>query len=284
MTDNEKEVVVEATTNEQVETKEEVVDSTRNNTSEDGNEKATTSENVETDSSTAQIEQDDEDIEFDDSDTADEESKQDKSKFKSARERNRQMAKERRARDSYNQGVKDTLGNVNPYTGEKFETDDDIQVYLNMKEMESKGLDPTSASDYIKFTREKAQAQEAESQRKLQAIQKEQQEIAEVKAKYPNLDIKQLIETDENWANAIIPQIMNGKTLLEAYESVNNLINASANSIAEEKAKKQAQINASMVGSLTNGEKPEEVKRKDYKTMSTEDFNKEWKELMERVL
>lgn len=242
---------------------------------------------------------DDNDIEFDDSDTADdddldndeEETKaQTKSQNKplNKREYNREKAKQRREKrekelhNSYLKGVKTATGEINPYTNMKMETDEDVQDYLDMKEMESQGLDPTDSRDYIKFMRDKQKVREEEArkvaeenQRKEESNNKFQKELMEFKTKYSNVDIVNLVNNDSMWGNLIIPQIERGKTLTEAYESVNNLINKSINervdTLADEKAKKQVQNQFASVGSQTIGEDMQD-KQVDIWAMSNEEF------------
>lgn len=242
---------------------------------------------------------DDNDIEFDDSDTADdddldideEETKtQTKTQNKplNKREYNREKAKQRREKrekelhNSYLKGVKTATGEINPYTNTKMETDEDVQDYLDMKEMESEGLDPTDSRDYIKFMRDKQKVREEEArklaeenQRKEESNNKFQKELMEFKTKYSNVDIVNLVNNDSMWGNLIIPQIERGKTLTEAYESVNNLINKSINervdTLADEKAKKQVQNQFASVGSQTIGEDMQN-KEVDIWAMSNEEF------------
>ena len=77
------------------------------------------------------------------------------------------------------------------------------------------------------------------------------------------------------WGSLIIPQKQSGKTLTEAYETVNNLINKSINervdTLADEKAKKQVQNQFASVGSQTIGEDMQD-KQVDIWAMSNEEF------------
>lgn len=227
-------------------------------------------------------------IEFDDSDTAEEEESNEDKKKKPSRDKEREYAKKRREqrereiKDSYFKGVKTAIGDYNPYTNEKMETDEDIQTYLDMKEMEKKGLDPTNSTDYIKFMREKTKLEAEQKQLEEKVNTKMNTEIAEFKAKYPNVDINALISTDANWNKAILPQVAQGRTLLEAYEAVNALIQervqTEANNLADEKAKKQVQNTLASTGSLTDGEEPlTSGNTVNIRQMSNEQFKEYWK-------
>ena len=269
-----KETVVENTTNEAT-SKENVTHT----------EEETAQENV---AQEVEENEDEDAIEFDDSDTAEEEtSNEQENKKKQSREKNREYARKRREQQekekqtSYYNGVRTALGDTNPFTNEKIETDEDVQTYLDMKEMEKQGLDPTSSSDYIKFIREK-QKIEFEQRRIQESVEtKKNSEIAEFKAKYPTVDIENLVDHDPMWNKLIIPQIQQGKTLLEAYDSVNDIIQANINSkaeqLAEEKAKKQVQIQGANVGSLTDGNEPVQSSIVDINSMSKEEFADYWK-------
>jgi hypothetical protein len=80
------------------------------------------------------------------------------------------------------------------------------------------------------------------------------------------------------WNKLIIPQIQQGKTLLEAYDSVNDIIQANINSkaeqLAEEKAKKQVQISMASAGSQNNGGDLPNL-QPDIWAMSDEEFREE---------
>ena len=99
--------------------------------------------------------------------------------------------------------------------------------------------------------------------------------------KYTNVDIEDLVNNDSSWANLIIPQIQSGKSLLQAYETVNALINKSVNeravTLADEKAKKQVQNSLASVGSQTIGEA--ENKPLDIWSMSDEQFREYQKKM-----
>jgi hypothetical protein len=230
---------------------------------------------------------DDNDIEFDDSDLVDEEEPSSvEKKPLNKRERNREKAKQRREQrekelhNSYLNGVKTATGNVNPYTNTKMETDEDVQDYLTMKEMEAEGLDPTDSRDYIKFTREKQKKEMAETKAQEEANLKYRTELLEFKTKYNDVDIENLVNNDQSWKSLILPQIQQGKSLLEAYEAVNTLISKSVNerveTLADEKAKKQVQNSLASVGSQTVGEA--ENKPLDIWSMTDEEFRQYQKE------
>lgn len=225
-------------------------------------ETTTAQENVASNEEVVETE-DDGEIEFDESDTADDETLNENTKKKQSREKNREYARKRREQQekdkqtSYYNGVRAAIGEVNPYTNQNIESDEDVQTYLDMKEMEKQGLDPTNSSDYIKFMREKQKVETEQAEKQQKAEMKMNSELAEFKAKYPTVDIENLISSNQKWNKLIIPQIVQGKTLLEAYESINDLIqenvNTHASKLADEKTKKQVQISLASAGSQSDG-------------------------------
>lgn len=231
---------------------------------------------------------DDGEIEFDDSNAADDDESNVDKKRKPTRDEERKYARKRREQQerekhtSYLNGVKTALGDVNPFTNEKMESDEDVQTYLDMKEMEKQGLDPTSSTDYIKFMREKQKVELEQRQKETQVKDKMNSELAEFKAKYPTVDIENLVANDNSWNSLIISQVAQGKTLLQAYELVNGLlqttVNQQANTIAEEKVKKQLQNQLASAGSLTEGNEPSPVGGTvNVSQMTDAEFKEYWK-------
>ena len=231
-----------------------------------------------------EVDEDEGDIEFDESDTAEEDKSNEKKK--QSRDKNREYARKRREQQekekqtSYYNGVKTAVKGVNPYTNQKIETDEDVQTFLDMQEMEKQGLDPNDSSDYIKFIREKQKTELEQKQTQERVAMKKNSEIAEFKAKYPTVDIENLVDNNPKWNRLILPQIVQGKTLLEAYESVNDLIQENiatqVEKMADEKVKKQVQIQGASVGSLTDGNEPTQEATVDIKNMTKAQFKEYW--------
>lgn len=233
------------------------------------------------------IEDDDSDVEFTDDESSAQDDEQGKEKTdttskKNSRSDNRRYAKLRKEAEiekkkSYFSGIKEGIGGKNPYTNSAIEDDDDVQEYLYMKEMDSKGLDPTNSHDYNKFMREKTKEIEAEKLAKEESTKRYNEELGEFRKSYKDVDIENLIETDENWRNAILPQIRAGIPLKTAYESVANLINHAVNKESTDKADQlaKAAIQKSLAtpGSQTNGSDSD--RKVNYLTMSDEEFKKE---------
>lgn len=231
------------------------------------------------------VEDEEGEIEFDESDTAEEDKSNEKKK--QSREKNREYARKRREQQekekhsSYLKGVRTAVGDVNPYNNQKIESDEDVQTFLDMKEMEKQGLDPNDSSDYIKFIREKQKTEREQQEIQERVETKRNLELSEFKAKYPTVDIENLVNNNPKWNRLILPQIVQGKTLLEAYESVNDLIqeniNAQVEQLADEKVKKQVQIQAASVGSLTDGNEPTQEAKVDINGMTEAQFKEYWK-------
>lgn len=302
MAENEKEVV-------------EVVDNTNsNNNNNNGNVKDSDSdsnnivqENVTNDENKDKDIVDDDDdslVEFDDSDddTADDDSDDDdedddksdkKPPKKISREEARKNAKLRRMRkekelnDSYYKGIKVATGEVNPYTNEKMTSDEDVQVYLDMKEMESKGLDPLSSTDYIKFQNEKRKDELEQIAFNKKVQEKQEKDMKEFKSKYPDVDIEKLVESDELVGSLIISQVSQGKSLTKAYETVKKLVDERVNEAvkkeADNLAKKKLQNSVASPGSMVNGEDNNNNNGKDWRKGSSEEFAKGWNKLIDEL-
>jgi hypothetical protein len=53
--------------------------------------------------------------------------------------------------------IKEERDGINPYTNQSMETDEDIEFYLEQKEMSKQGLDPNSNADYRKFRKQQTE-------------------------------------------------------------------------------------------------------------------------------
>lgn len=188
---------------------------------------------------------------------------------------------------------------TNTYTGEKLESDEDIEVFKTMREMEKEGLDPTNTTDYLKYIKQKEEKtkqeqfekEKFENEKKIKLQDKMNNELHEFSQKYPNINLN-------NWINEL-PQNMNnatkenkdiylkdkktmfssflgsGMTLIQAYEMYNRVTNIpvieNANQIADQKIKNAL----ATPGSQVDGNKNNNLS-KNYLSMSDEEFKKEF--------
>lgn len=159
---------LESVNNLEVADQEEVVESTAN-----------TTENVEETSETIETEENNE--ETSQEDNQQEETKQTKEDNKYARLARKQAEEEAKKKieqarkEAYEQGIKQGkvqtyIGKQNPYTGETIKDEYDVQEYLSMYELDSKGKDPISG--YRELQKQKYR-EEAEKKVKLDEEEKQ---------------------------------------------------------------------------------------------------------------
>lgn len=152
------------------------------------------------------------------------------SKEKLTKEQNRINA-ERRLQEKYEKdleterkkaylnGLKFAIGGENPYTQEKIEDENDLEIYQLQKEMEAKGLDPIE--DLPKYIaqkhREEKQAQLKEEQEANKKNEQIQKELAEFDKKYGEGSASKFL-TDENFKNSKFAQHLGKLSLSEIYD------------------------------------------------------------------
>lgn len=247
----------------------------------------TTLKTENTNTSTKVDDSNDNDVNFSDNDNVDDNDDDSLSKnlknpskqIVNVRERNRIEAQNKRNAknqpnnvDSYYRGIKDSVGDVNPFTNQKMVTNEDYDLYITMKEMDKAGLDPTNTMDYLKYYNEKKQAVEKEEQLKAEADKKYQQDLIEFNEKYKDVNIVELMKNNSNWQNSIVSLIKSGMSLVNAYETISNIVNENANNLAEDKLKiKMKNAKASVLSQI---ETDNQVQKVNFLTMSDEEFKK----------
>lgn len=191
-----------------------------------------------------------------------------------AEKRREREALEKAQKDGFNQGVKSALKGVNPYTEEKLETDEDIEVARIMTEMEQKGLDPLSAKDFIKYQREE-KAKEQQEQERIDA------EMRKFYKDNPNMtpdEVTKLLNNDEFISHWDELGGTGEVSICVAYKSYLRV-----QSKAEDKAKEQAKkIVAKKEATPPNPSNAGEETPKSVETMSREEFQKYYEKKMGR--
>lgn len=96
------------------------------------------------------------------------------------------------------QTIIETLGGVNPYTGEKMEDSADVEQYLTMREIKSRGGDPVG--EYAKYhkimEREKAQREAQEAQARTEEAERQaarDRDMSAHREKYPDVDVRSMM-------------------------------------------------------------------------------------------
>lgn len=173
-----------------------------------------------------------------------------------SKEENAKFAKERREREQKQKEIKDkeletqrkreleevrfnaikeTLGGVNPYTKTKIEDKYDMEEYLTMKEMESKGLDPLQ--DYASYLKQKQRNESIELEKKTKEKSKEkwiENDRKEFFDKYPDVDFETLAKDDmfKMFAQGKIGN-MSMASIYEGYKEVQATIDKKAKEVAK---------------------------------------------------
>ena len=143
-----------------------------------------------------------------DADTSSGQSKEENAKFAKERREREKLQKANKEKEAEAQrkreleevrfnAIKETLGGVNPYTKTKIEDKYDMDEYLMMKEMESKGLDPLQ--DYASYLKQKQRNESIDAaKRQKEESQKDwiKNDKAEFFEKYPDVDFAVLAKDE----------------------------------------------------------------------------------------
>ena len=116
-----------------------------------------------------------------------------------SREQNSENARRRREAErkqelkaAREQAIIDTLGGKNPFTGEEMKDSADVEEYLTMKEIETKGGDPLA--DFSKFHKAKEKERIAEQTRAETEKEWYRKDYDDFAAKHPEVDINTLLQ------------------------------------------------------------------------------------------
>ena len=215
------EEVTESANNLEVADQEETVESTVD----------TAEESAETTEQTEVVKEEESAAEESQTETKATQSDEDNSKYRLARikaEKEAEKKIEQARKEAYEQGLKQGkvetyIGRQNPYTGETIKDNFDVQEYLDMFELDSKGKDPISG--YRELQKQKAR-EEAEQRIKADEEAKQQQwyqnDTKEFLEKYPSEKLQELMkDPDFNlFANGKIGKV----PLSQIYEDYQKLI------------------------------------------------------------
>ena len=105
------------------------------------------------------------------------------------------------------QTIIETLGGVNPYTGEKMEDSADVEQYLTMREIKSRGGDPVGEfAKYHKIMeREKTQREAKEAQARTEEAERQaarDRDMSAHREKYPDVDVRSMMNDGDFMAYA----------------------------------------------------------------------------------
>jgi hypothetical protein len=164
--------------------------------------------------------------------------------------------------------IKEERDGINPYTNEKMESDDDIEFYLEQKEMSKQGLDPLNTLDYKKFINKKVEKQTNDKAKE----DFRQKDLSDFTEKYPDVKFNDL-QNDEEFMDYADGKL-GTKLLSEIYgnylkkqEKLNAQIEAKAKDMFEKRMAKKE----SSAGAIDKTTTPEP---KPYSKMSDAEFAK----------
>lgn len=198
---------------------------------------------------------------------------------KQEREKQRREEQERKEREAHLKGFREASGNINRFTNETLDTEEDIEAYKLMLEIEKDGGDPIE--DYYKYTIKRQKAQREEQER----ISREQAEkdksidndINEFTKKYPKESLKDLLSENSEFTELFGDMLGNAPltTLYEKYQKIQSKVNVAKN---DSKVRQEA-IKMSSTGALGKNADPPKVSFSD---MTSEEF-REWKKKNIRI-
>lgn len=155
-------------------------------------------------------------------------------------------------RKAYLDGLKEGVGNVNPWTNEPIEDETDVEIFREMKEIEKQGLDPIE--DYAKFhakrLKKQAKAENEAKQKEQAKLENVRNEIVEFDKKYGNNSAEKFLN-DEEFKNSKYYGFLGRLTLEETYELF-TATKAETEAKAEEIAVQKEAIRMSSTGSPGN--------------------------------
>lgn len=105
------------------------------------------------------------------------------------------------------QTIIETLGGINPYTGEEMKDSADVSQYLTMREIKARGGDPVG--EYAKYhtilEREKAQKEAEEEQKRTDEAERKaahDRDVSAFREKYPDVSMQSMMNDAEFMAYA----------------------------------------------------------------------------------
>lgn len=233
-----------------------------------------------------EVEDESDEEEEDEEETSEEVDNQDpeeveKKERESKKEQNRinaQRRKEEKAKreaelekQGYNKALKEAVNGINPYTNKPITDDADMEIYLEMRELEKQGKDPVA--DYADFVAEKSRKAKQELETKKQQEDYATRDIDAFSKEYPDIDVSKLLN-DEHFS-AFADGKLGSKPLTEIYKNFvkfESFYEKKAEDDANEKAMKKFARTQGAMGTMKN---PGEPKKKSYREMSDDEFEKE---------
>lgn len=197
----------------------------------------------------------------------------------------RRQAKEKAEREAaerekYLAGFKAALGGVNPFTGEKIETEDDVLEAQLMLKAKAEGKDPIQ--DYHLMVKQHQKEQrEAEIQAKTEAQKKQEfmaNDFASFSKDHPDVNLQQLFNDADfkEFAEDLVGTLPLNTIYAKYQKVVNKIAQTKEEKVDMAEARKE-----SSVGNLNSGGSTTDVvyTTEQLKKMSPSDIKKHWKEI-----
>ena len=256
------EEVIESANNLEVADQEEIVESTIETETTEEVEEVTEQEDIQTEEPKEEVQE--------------KQSKEENSKYANARRRAEEEAQkkiEQARKEAYEKGleqgkIQSYIGKQNPYTGQDIKDDYDVQEYLEMFELDSKGKDPING--YRELQKDKARK---EAEEKIKAEEKEKQDNwykDDTKDFVEKYSVEKLQELTKNADFNLFAEGKIGRVpLAQIYESYQKLISKYEQKSVET-AKQIVANNTTTPGAIEETE----VQEMDWNNMSSEQFEK----------
>ena len=256
------EEVIESANNLEVADQEETVESSVETETTEEVEEGTEQEDIQTEEPKEEVQE--------------KQSKEENSKYANARRRAEEEAQkkiEQARKEAYEKGleqgkIQSYIGKQNPYTGQDIKDDYDVQEYLEMFELDSKGKDPING--YRELQKDKARK---EAEEKIKAEEKEKQDNwykDDTKDFVEKYSVEKLQELTKNADFNLFAEGKIGRVpLAQIYDSYQKLINKYEQKSVET-AKQIVANNTTTPGAIEETE-PQEL---NWETMSKEQFEK----------
>lgn len=220
----------------------------------------------------------DNEVEFSDNGKVDTKStKQDKDVNAEYARKRREQERQAELSKARIDAIIDTLDGKNPYTGEEIVDEDDVQEYLEMKEMAKQGLDPLQ--DYAKYKKQKKKESKVNEQTQKKREEWLNNNLSDFMKKYPDKSINELL------GNQAFSKFIKGRMydtpMTELYEDFIEIVGSSEDKSKQMAKQIVANKNAS-VGSLADTGKAEQeyYTKEQVKKMTPAEVRKNYEQII----
>lgn len=200
-----------------------------------------------------------------------------------SKERNAEEARKRREAERQEalkqarvDAILEATDGKNPFTGEKMEDADDVEEYLNMRQLKKQGKDPIA--DYASFMKQQAKDRKTEQEAKAQKEMQVRNDLDSFRKAHPDVNTNDLFN-DEAFADYAEGKL-GSKSLSEIYDGYNKLI-GKAKQVEHEKAAQALANSKASPGAVSSNQPPETTffTRDQVSKMSREQISKNYENI-----